>query len=103
MPLTIQLTVNPVVGPRVVPVSEVRKMAQQIGNPNHQRAIAVTVPAVRSNTSAVEWRPTVNPGFGVTIQFDRGTLALTLTQVIYLADAPELPACAQPAWRQHEQ
>jgi hypothetical protein len=100
MPLAIRLTMNPVVGPRVVPTREVRKIAQTLGNPNSQNAIAITSAVVQTDGRGLSFASVSINGFPF-FAFDTGTLALSLTQIISLAD--ELSPCARQEWLRHEQ
>ena len=76
------------------------QQARAAGNPNADRALAVTRPILTIDQRGLQYdtRPRLRP---TEFRFRTGVLRLTLRQTIYIAN--NLSACARGIWAQHEQ
>jgi hypothetical protein len=100
MALTITTTSNAVPAAKPVPVKQVQDAAAAQGNPFAARAIAITKPTLHHETKQLNFETVTNKK-GTQFRFKAGTLPLTLSQEILIADS--LSDCARKIWLRHEQ
>jgi hypothetical protein len=100
MALTITTTSNAVPAAKPVPVKQVQDAAAAQGNPYAARAIAITKPSVHHETNQLNFETVTNKK-GTQFRFKAGTLPLTMSQEILIADS--LSDCASKIWLTHEQ
>ncbi len=100
MALKITTTSNPVPAAKPVPVKQVQDAAAAQGNPFAARAIAITKPTLHHETTQLNFETVTNKK-GTQFRFKAGTLPLTLSQEIWIADS--LSDCAKKIWLAHEQ
>ena len=100
MALTITTTSNAVPAAKPVPVKQVQDAAAAQGNPYAARAIAITKPSLHHETNQLNFETLTNKK-GTQFRFKAGTLPLTMSQEILIADS--LSDCAGKIWLAHEQ
>jgi hypothetical protein len=100
MALTVKTSSNPVPAAKVVPVKEVIDAATAQGSPFAAKAIAITKPSLHFETKQLNFETLSNKS-GTQFRFKTGTLPLTLSQEILIADT--LSECARKIWLEHEQ
>jgi hypothetical protein len=100
MALLITTSSSTVPTAKPVPVKEIQAAAVAQGNPFAARAIAITKPAVHHETKQLNFETMTNR-HGTQFRFKAGTLPLTLSQEILIADS--LSDCAKKIWLVHEQ
>lgn len=100
MPLNVVVNVGVRPVPQIVPPGRVIAQARATGNPDADKALAVTMPVIRIDQTGLHYytRPRLNP---TEFRFRTGSLQITLRQTIFIAN--NLSVCARGIWAQHEQ
>jgi hypothetical protein len=99
MAFTITIDLGSIPIPQIVPLGIIVHKAREIGNPQAERAIAVTIPIIRIDQRGLSYKQRVGTN-GPEFSFDTGTLTLTLRQELFISNS--LSQCAQKRWAIHE-